>query len=361
MVGREITTLLFKNANATIYLLVHEKGLSHHSGEILESFFSLPPQKKFIQRLKIIKGDIIKPNMGLEDVVYRELSQNTTHIIHCAASTRFDLPLEEARRINVFGTRNVADFARNCGCLRQFGFISTTYVSGKRTGNIKEDELEHTAGFVNTYEQSKYEAEMLLSKLKDIPIAVYRLSTVIGDSQAGKVSHFTAPHQAIRMMYLGLASMLPGTPDYLVDLISSNYTARTIFHLYWEHFTPNKTFHITHGYESFTLREIIDQSYKEIAAIDADWSSKNYPKPAIVSEETFDLFMNSAVAANNPILSNVLNALNHFAHQLLYPKEFDNHNVLAALPDYKKDLPAIQKYYGKVIEYCIKTKWGKFQ
>ena len=196
---------------------------------------------------------------------------------------------------------------------------------------------------------------------KSVPVAVYRLSTIIGDSKTGKVSHFTAPHQAIRMMYLGLASMLPGTPDYSVDLISSDYTASALFDLFWGNFSPNKTFHITHGSGSLIPQEIIDESFTSMAGVDSSWIEKDYPKPAIVSEETFDLFMNSAVSANNPILKNILTALNHFAHQLLYPKKFSKDNLLIVLPDYEKHLPNIRSYYGKVIEYCIKSQWGKIQ
>ncbi len=363
MVGRELVSLLFKNTQAKISLLVHEKGSDNDKETVLQSFFLLPNKKEFTERLQIVRGDITKLNMGVESHSdYNELLNKTTHILHCAASTRFDLPLDEARRINVFGTKNVADFSLKCSNLRKFGFISTAYVSGKRIGVIKESELEHDAGFVNTYEQSKYEAEMFLKDLaKSVPVAVYRLSTVIGDSNTGKVSHFTAPHQAIRMMYLGLASMLPGTPDYSVDLISSDYTASTLFNLFWDNFSPNKTFHITHGSRSLTLQEIIDESFKGMAEADSSWIEKNYPKPAIVSEETFDLFMNSAVAANNPILKNVLTALNNFAHQLLYPKNFSKDDLLVVFPSYEKDLPEIHNYYGKVIEYCIKSKWGKIQ
>ena len=361
MVGREIASLLMQKTEANIYLLIHEQGSSFDKGEIM-SILSLPNKKEFQKRLKIVRGDITKMNLGIEKSDYQELINNITHIVHAAASTRFDLPIEEARKINVIGTRNVALFAKDCDHIIQFGFLSTAYISGKRTGVIKEKEPEHTAGFVNTYEQSKYEAEILLKDFSNnFPISIYRLSTVFGDSKTGKVSHFTAPHQAIRMMYLGLASMLPGTPDYSVDLISSDYSASTVFDLYWKNFKPNQTFHITHGIQSFILQEIIDESYKQLALSDPEWSLRNYPKPTIVSGDTFDLFMNSATAANNPILQKTLNALNHFAHQLLYPKEFDRKNLLSVLPDYEKGLPQIRDYYGKVIQYCIKTKWGKIQ
>lgn len=361
-VGKEIASLLLQKTDSDIHLLVHDKGAIDDKETILKSLFSLPAKKEFVKRLNIIKGDITQPNIGLSAVDYKELSNNITHIIHAAASTRFDLPIQEARNINVIGAENVVKLACDCSDIRKFGFISTIYVSGKRTGKIRENDLEHNAGFVNTYEQSKYEAELMLSNFaKKIPTTVYRLSAVIGDSETGKVNHFTAPHQAIRMMYLGLAAMLPGTTDYLVDLISSNYTAYTIFRLYWEKFAPNRIFHITNGEGSFTLEEIIDESYKQLALADPEWSKRNYPKPVIVTADAFDLFMHSAIAADNTVLQKTLNALNHFAHQLIYPKEFDQTELFATLPNYVKELPDIKTYYGKVIRYCVNTKWGKLQ
>ena len=361
MVGREITSLLIQKTEADVYMLLHKQGLSCNIEKIL-STLSLPNNKDFHKRLKIINGDVSKPNLGIDIKDYQNLSGNITHIIHAAASTRFDLPLNEAREINVLGTKNVATFAKNCLHLYKFAFLSTVYVSGKRIGQIKETELEHSAGFVNTYEQSKYEAEILLKSFStDVPISIYRLSTLFGDSKTGKVNHFIAPHQAIRMMSLGLASMLPGTPDYSVDLISSDYTANIIFDLYWRNFKPNQTFQVTHGSGSYTLQQVIDENYRQFGLNNSEWLSRNYPKPVIVSGDTFDLFMSSAITANNPILKNTLNALNYFAHQLLYPKVFDKSNLTAVLPSYDKDLPPIREYYGKVLQYCIKTKWGRIQ
>jgi|JYMV01.1.fsa_nt_gi thioester reductase-like protein len=359
MIGQELVPILLRKTQANIYLLVHEKGSSYNNEMVLKQLFRMPLDKDFLVRLEVVRGDVTKQNLGIDALSYKKLIGITTHIIHCAASTRFDLALDEARLINVIGTRNTVEFAKDCKALNQFGFVSTAYVSGKRKGLIKETDLEHDAGFVNTYEQSKYEAEILLQNYADqIPISIYRLSTVLGNSNSGRIGHLTAPHQAIRMMYLGLASMLPGTPDYSVDLISSDYTANTIFQLYWNNFLP-KTHHITHGRGSLSLEEMIDKSYESMARVDPDWSAKNYPKPSIVSEEAFDLFVGAAIAANNPILKSVVTTLNHFTRQLLYPKSFDRRNLKLSLPSYETNLPGIHNYYEKIVRCCIQAKNNK--
>ncbi len=362
MVGREIVSLLLERTDASVNLLIHENGLGAGKEMILETFCDSPAKSDYGERLNIFNGDITQQNIGLHDSQYQELTGSITHIIHAAASTRFDLPVREARRINVSGTENVAKFALDCAHIPHFGFISTAYVSGKRTGQIKETELQHAAGFVNSYEQSKCEAELSLRNFSGkLPISVYRLSTVIGDSRTGAVSHFIAPHQAIRIMHLGLGAMVPGTPGYSVDLIASDYAADTIFRLYWERFVPDRVFHITHGSGSFTLQEIIEENYRVLGRADPEWLKRDYPMPVIVTAETFDLFMKSAELAKNPIVKRTLRTLNSFAGQLVYPKEFDRTELNAMLPDYEERLPAITDYYGKVIEHCVRTNWGKPQ
>lgn len=358
MVGRDLVPLFLKNTDWEIYLLVHDQGASLETENLLKTFFELASDQQFLKRVHLLSGDITKENLG---IVGEAIESKITHIIHAAATTRFDLPLEEARRINVTGTDHVLRFAEKCQNLKQFGFISTAYVSGKRVGTIYENGERHHDGFVNSYEQSKYEAEeMIESRKGKVPSAIYRLSTILGDSITGKVLHFTAPHQSLRIMYLGLASMVPGTPDYSVDLIPSDYTALTLFKLFSEHFQEGQIFHITAGKQkSYTLKELIDESFQYLGKFDPSWEKRHYPKPTIASVEAFELFLESVRAADNQLLRGVVSALGNFAHQLTYPKKFDISNLLAALPEYEKDLPDIREYYSKVVQYCLKTNWGK--
>jgi long-chain acyl-CoA synthetase len=360
MVGRGLAGLLLQKTSARIYLLVHQSGGNLRKADVLEHMLSLPASDEYSSRLTILHGDITQPALGLEAAGRRELTGRVTHILHAAAATRFDMPLEQARLINVTGTENVARLALEMGSLQQFGFLSTVYVSGNRTGIIEEAPPDPGVGFINTYEQSKCEAEIALWRFaEDIPLAVYRLSTVVGDSRTGYVSHFTAPHQALRIMYLGLGAMCPGKPEYPVDLISSDYSAASVFELFWKHFVANHSYHIAHGQGSYSLQEVIETNYQQLARGDAEWASRAYPLPAIVSPDAFDLFMETALSARNTQMLATLRALDRFAREFVYPKQFDRSNTLAALPAYERQLPDIREYYPKVIQYCLMTKWRK--
>ncbi len=98
-------------------------------------------------------------------------------VCHCAASISFDLPLEEAREINVEGTRAMLALARAVGA-RRFVHVSTAYVAGTHSGEFTEDMLG--SEFRNTYEQTKSEAERLFAGVSGMEVAIARPCIVMG-------------------------------------------------------------------------------------------------------------------------------------------------------------------------------------
>jgi long-chain acyl-CoA synthetase len=139
---------------------------------LLEELYPGSDPGTFADRLRVFEGDIALERLGLEEKDYVDLASRTTRIIHCAAAARFDLELEDARRINLGGTRNMLELARACGSLEKFDYIGTAYVSGRRDGLILEDELDTGQEHRNTYERSKMEAEKLVREsFGEMPVA----------------------------------------------------------------------------------------------------------------------------------------------------------------------------------------------
>ncbi len=358
--GRELLNELLVNTDLKIYLLVHNTGKGLNK-ERLFGLLKLEKKKDFLNRIVICKGDITKKDLGLNKEAYTDLINEIDLFLHAAALTSFNLPLDKIRSVNVHGTRNVLELVKKCKNVKKFIFLSTIYVCGKRTGIILENEREHKAGFVNTYEQSKYEAEAVIEEFWDeLPISIYRISTLIGNSKSGEVTKFIAPHQALEIIYLGLASMMPGKPDYYIDLIPNDACAEIVLDLFNNHFASKKVFHIISGKnKSYNLKEMIDQSCYFLAKYDSTWRKIDYPKPILVEQETFEIFIESIKKADNPIFSIVLNSIKHFAEQLNYPKIFDMNNIKEVNPNYDKLIPDVRDYYPKVVKYCLETNWGK--
>lgn len=358
MVGRDLVKGLLAASNKRIVLLVHERAKNMPLGEVLE-FLGIPTTEANVSRVECVEGDITKPNLGLNGSKLEELRLHVKAIIHAAGDTNFNREWKDIERVNVLGTERVVDFAKSCSSLEQLLHLSTAYVSGLRTGLIKEEELEHSSGFVNTYERSKYQAEQIV-RSSGLPIKICRLSTVMGDSRTGRVEHFIAPHQALRLIYLGLASMLPGEEDYKVDLIPSDYAVRALLAAFKDPEAIGKTFHIASIPEkSYSLSEIIDKTYDIFARLDPEWKSRNYPKPAIVEPETFDNFIEAVEQTGSEIVSRMLSIVKSFSGQLSAPKVFDQTNLENVLNSPVESLPHIDDYYEKIVYYCLKTRWGR--
>ena len=64
-------------------------------------------------RVQALRGDVAAHRLGLDDGAYDELLERVDRVFHCAASTRFDLSLADARRQNVDSTLAVLAVCRD--------------------------------------------------------------------------------------------------------------------------------------------------------------------------------------------------------------------------------------------------------
>ena len=95
----------------------------------------------YYDRVRAVAGDVTSPGLGMDRAERAEIAEEVTAVMHCAASISFDLPLQDARKINVEGTREIIGFARqakNTGRLDRFVHVSTAYVAGIVQGVFRE-------------------------------------------------------------------------------------------------------------------------------------------------------------------------------------------------------------------------------
>jgi len=311
--------------------------------------------------VRVVRGDLAAGSgLGLSSAERDELSGEVNDVLHCAADTRFMLPLEEARAANVGGTHAILDFAAGCRALGRMGCFSTVYVAGRRTGWIAESDLDDGgAGFVNSYERSKHEMEReVRRRMGDLPIAVYRLSTLIGDSRTGAVSGPNAFHAALRLLYHGLAPMVPGRPENRVDVVAVDYVADAASWLFDRRFEAGRTYHLCSGNEgSSTLAELIDEVVEAFHRFRPEWRRRHVEKPAIVDPETYDLFVRSVEETGNEVLLRATRAVQSFAGQLSCPKTFDTRATEAALAGSGLRPPRVLDFLPKVVRACLESDW----
>jgi nucleoside-diphosphate-sugar epimerase len=316
-----------------------------------------PSSGKIVQ----VTGDVTTgADLGLSAEVGSTILDRVTTIIHAAADTRFSAPLHEARKVNLEGTRNVIAFAGRCPRLNAILALSTVHVAGRRTGTIREDDLTHTAGFVNSYEQSKYEAEILLHEhMGSLPISVLRLSTVLGDSTTGQIGKLAAIHHALRLCYNSLAPMIPGTPNSPVDLIALDFAAAAVEYFAIDGFEAGQTFHVCGGEDVLTVAELLQQTRGTFLRYRPSWRKRAIEMPAIVDLVTFELFARSVEEVGDNLLRSSIALIQHFAPQLAYPKIFVDVAATDSLVKVGILKPRVSDFFPTAVRWLVETGWGE--
>ena len=324
-VGMEVLVRLLEQTDRDILCLV--RAHDHAAAErrlngVLETLYRDP--SRHAGRVHALAGDLT----GDIATPPRELDL----VCHCAASISFDLPLEEARAINVEGTRAMLGLARAAGA-RRFVHVSTAYVAGTRPGDFGEDMLDEGQGFRNTYEQTKWEAEHLVAdRAGDFAsTAVARPSIVMGESDSGWTPAFNVLYWPLRAFARGLFDQVPAKPDGRVDVVPVDHVADGIMRLVEGDATG--TFNLVSGDHAATVDQLA-----ELACAHFD-----RPRPPYVQAGAF-----GGAAADG--------------HGAVYLPYFDmsvvfddtrTRTVLGLRP------PKLPEYFDALMDYADLAKWGK--
>jgi thioester reductase-like protein len=311
------------------------------------------------ERIRGVAGDIQRDNVGLAEDHLRRIVEETTHVIHGAATIRFDQPLEEARAINVGGTRRILALAEQMafsGVLQRFMYISTSSVSGRRGGMIYEDDLEMGQQFFNTYEQSKCESERIVrNSMHRIPTTIVRPSVVIGDSRTGRTTSFNVIYVPLRLFHRGLLNALPASPDTLLDLVPVNWVCDVIVYLLCASASDGKVFHITAG-----PRRAVPLA--EVTAAAALYFDKHSPlhRPRLISFVSMEEFR-GRIAQRGSRADTLLVQLDTLIPYVTVSRLFDSAATDAMLSGSGIVLPEFRTYSDNIFRYCLETNWGKLQ
>ena len=224
------------------------------------------------------------------------LAERVSEVVHGAASVSFELGLEDLRRINVEGTRRVLEFAERAdarGGLRRFSYISTAYVAGEHAGCFSEDELDLGQCFRNAYEQSKFEAECLLTRARRrLGVTVLRPSIIVGERDSGWTQSFNVLYWPLRAFSRGAYVALPARRDAPVNVVSVDYVADAIFTLSQAPEAEGVTYHLTAGANATSVGELIELAAAYfrrpaprliLLAYTAFWCTRCYCKPPAMS------------------------------------------------------------------------------
>lgn len=265
-IGIHILNLLLLDKNTKVFLLIRE----HRRKETLERV-SLSLRKiqhgdknrrKLNKSIKIILGDITKNKCGIKKKAYGLLCNSLTEIYHCAALTNFNESLKTVRKVNVEGTRNLLELARNCRQLIKVNYISSVFISGSFEGSFNENNLNVGQWFNNPYEQSKLEAELLVQNytVDGMVVLIFRPSVIAGEFNGPMTHTHGLFYQFVRILSLDIIDMLPISKQAMINLVPCDVAAMAIYILA-KSCDQSATYHIA-SQNVFSLRALAEFASK---------------------------------------------------------------------------------------------------
>jgi thioester reductase-like protein len=303
-------------------------------------------------RVQVFSGDVSRPDCGLDTETFRRLQAQTTRVVHSAATVRFDHSLDEARRINVEGTRRILDFASGACQLRSLAYVGTAYVAGARSDLIRENELFVGQNYRNTYEQTKAEAEALVrARLGEIPGVILRPSIIVGDSRTGVTSSFKMMYWPLKIYARRLWRTVPGYPDAVLDIVPVDFVARAVAALLFDEAALSSTVHLCAGPNgSATIDQVAHRAMQYFHG-----PEPRYVDPRLFFAVVRPLLFVSLWGRKRRVLVDGRAYRDYFTMRM----QFDTSNAERLLRPAGINPPPVLDYLDRLFHYCVASDWGR--
>lgn len=199
--------------------------------------------------IKLIEGDITKQGLALTENDKDYLKNKEIIFWHLAAIYDLAVPRDIAWKVNVEGTRFVNRFVAELSNLKRYIYFSTAYVAGNRQGTIYERDLKRPQAFKNFYEETKFEAELLVDELKKtLPVTIIRPGIVRGHSITGETIKFDGPYFFLnlidRVKYLPYIPFVGYSKSY-INVVPIDYILNASIYLSTLNEAAGQTVHLT--------------------------------------------------------------------------------------------------------------------
>jgi long-chain acyl-CoA synthetase len=345
--ARLVRELLDRQPSAVLALLIRDR--AGQTGRQRADALVSPAERP---RVQVYSGDVSQPNCGLAPAAYQQLSSEATRVIHGAATVRFDHSLEEARKINVEGTRHVLDFAAGARQLRSLAYVGTAYVAGERRDLVREDELSVGQSYRNTYEQTKAEAEALVrSRLGSLPGAILRPSIIVGDSRTGVTSSFKMMYWPLKIYARRLWRTVPGFPDAVLDIVPVDYVAAAVTRLLFDEAALGCTVHLCAGPRGSATIEQIARRASEYFHV----REPRYVDPKLFFAALRPLLFLLLWGPKRRVLVDGGAYRDYFTMRM----QFDTTNADRLLAPSGLTPPPVLDYLDRLFHYCVASEWGR--
>ena len=205
----------------------------------------------WMSRVEAVPGDLLEEGLGLDAELEARLCAELTHVIHIAASVRFNLPGDKAAAINVDGALRVQALAEKAGVDKLVN-VSTAYVHPPGEGphperlvDLPDDAetllaatrrdapaVQARTGHANSYTLTKCLAEhMLTARADTVPLTLVRPSIVSASwswPTPGWLDSAAAYAGLIAAVGTGYYRSVPASKHTRIDIVPVDVVAERI-------------------------------------------------------------------------------------------------------------------------------------
>ncbi|MFC7685610.1 SDR family oxidoreductase [Ureibacillus sp. GCM10028918] len=331
-----IRNVFKKEVTSNVAVLVLQTELEKAQKEITEILHEYPGRE-----IKIIEGDITLANLGIKEESCSNILSKIEVFWHLAAIYDLAVPREVAWTVNVHGTSTVNDFVLSLPNLKRYMYFSTAYVAGTRVGNLLETELIRPPQFKNFYEETKFEAELLVENIKSqVPLTIVRPGIVRGSSETGETIKFDGPYFFLNMIdTLKVLPYIPyiGKTTATINVVPVDYIIESCTFLCTSPAAKGKTLHLTDP-NPHPVLEVYRSMVKEMTG--------KYPKGRIP-------FSLARIVLQIPSVRKILGVEIETMDYLKWNATFDCTQAQDILngkiqcPDFIATMPSMVQYYKK--------------
>ncbi len=216
-------------------------------------------QRHIDSNIDIYRGDLTDASLGLEPAEFKKLAHSIESVIHCAASLNRKSS-KACFNVNLRGTLEVVKLARAAQDhhgLRRFSDISTVAVAGHRNNEtVTEAEIiDWNRSDYDPYARTKKFCEHMVHELlPEVPITIFRPSTVLGDSRFPETTQFDMVRAFV---FLAKLPALPFRPEWRMDIVPANYVGAGVVAVHMQDKPEFDSYNLSSGERSLNYRQIV--------------------------------------------------------------------------------------------------------
>ncbi|MGO9392418.1 SDR family oxidoreductase [Rhodoblastus sp.] len=241
-IGKRLVRALLARPGARVHYLMRD--ISPQRVAALNAFWG-----EGAGRASPVKGDLLRPDLGLSAADAKKLKGHVDHFFHLAAIYDLAADPEIETRSNVEGTRHAVQLAKKlgAGC---FHHMSSIAAAGLYEGVFREDMFDEADKLDHPYFASKHEAEKIVRTECATPWRIYRPGLVVGDSRNGEMDKIDGPYYFFKLIQK-MRKMLPpwaptiGFEGGRLNLVPVDFVVAALVHLAHLDGIDGRCFHLT--------------------------------------------------------------------------------------------------------------------